>query len=70
MEELISGVARKDPQPRGLRRRQHRGAGDLLEEVLPHRGGQLEGAGGKFDPVVPDYDNGTNSFQLQPYKTF
>ena len=54
MEEFISGVAREDPKPRRLRRRQHRGAGDLLEEVLSHRGGQLKGAGGEFDPVQQD----------------
>ena len=49
MEEFISGVAREDPKPRRLRRRQHRGAGDLLEEVLSHRGGQLKGARGKLN---------------------
>ena len=52
MEEFISGVAREDPEPRRLRRRQHRGAGDLLEEVLPHRGGQLKGAGGKLNNLT------------------
>ena len=47
IEEFNSGIAREDAHPRGLRRRQLRGAGDLLEAVLPHRGGKLKGAAGK-----------------------
>ena len=45
IEDPNAGIARKDAQPRGLRRRQHRGARDLLEAVLPHRGRKHKGAG-------------------------